>query len=224
MTTDTLLRAAWAAWATWACKRRKPPHVRPTQVGLKGPGGRLPGLFLYGCGRRRVRVRLRSAPVGCLAAPVTLRRAPTGDGLRETRCPARPSRAIDSRACWRIGIGMLAGRNRNLRPLRRGRRHGRAGCCDAGAKGVGMGSRGRLAPPRRQRGGASRARSATSRERGGYRECCRPDQPGSWADRAASGGGHRYPSSRCAVDERGWSPAVGSLKVLSALPKAPIVR
>jgi hypothetical protein len=34
-----------AAWATWACKRRKPPHVRPTQVGLKGPGRRLPGLF-----------------------------------------------------------------------------------------------------------------------------------------------------------------------------------
>ncbi len=46
MTTDTLLRAAGAAWATWACKRRKPPHVRPTQVGLKGPGGRLPGLFI----------------------------------------------------------------------------------------------------------------------------------------------------------------------------------
>jgi hypothetical protein len=46
MTTDTRLRAAWAAWATWACKRRKPPHVRPTQVGPESPGRRLPGLFL----------------------------------------------------------------------------------------------------------------------------------------------------------------------------------
>ena len=51
MTTDIRLRAVWAAWATWACKRRESLHVRPTQVGLKGPGGKLPGLF-FAVGQR----------------------------------------------------------------------------------------------------------------------------------------------------------------------------
>ena len=151
-------------------------------------------------------------------SPFDARRLATGFEKRDVLLVRRErsTRAHAGASGSGIGIGMLAGRNRNLRPLRRGRHRGRAGCCDAGARGVGIRSRGRLAPPRRQRGGASRARSATSLERGVYRECCRLDQPGSWADRAASGGGHRYPSSRCAVDERGWSPAVGPLKVLSA--------
>ncbi len=61
MTTDTRLRAAWAAWATWACKRREPLHVRPTRVGLKGPGGRLPGLFHFGLSDVRLGGGLRKS-------------------------------------------------------------------------------------------------------------------------------------------------------------------
>jgi hypothetical protein len=90
MTTDTLLRAAWAAWATWACKRRKPPHVRPTQVGLKGPGGRLPGLFIF-----------PDAPVPCQREirTVTARPTPWVGGWGANQILLTPTK-LSPRATW----------------------------------------------------------------------------------------------------------------------------
>jgi hypothetical protein len=37
-----VVAAAWVAWATWGCKRSVYAFIDPS----KGPGGKLPGLFV----------------------------------------------------------------------------------------------------------------------------------------------------------------------------------
>ncbi len=116
--------------------------------------------------------------------------------------------------CDALGAASEAGvrdRDRHLRPLpgkaTRDRAHPRA----SGARMRG----GRIGVRADRRAGATAAGRAAVTLSGGV---CRPDQPGSRADRARCEGGRRHPSSRCAVDERGSSPSVGLLKALPVRP------